>query len=276
MLPQPVYTSRQIFEANWSLIESVLRWVSKRHGLKVDEAEEFLAHASLKLIEDDYGVIRKFRGKSSLRTYLTTVITRLFLDYRTARWGKWRPSAAARRAGPVGVRLDRLIFRDGLSRDEAVARLAADRRIVMSPEELAELARQLPAHNPRRGEWVPQASDWTASPPADAPLLERELARATLRVQKALLAAVSRLPAEDRLLLRLRFRDDLPVAKIAGLLRLEAKGLYRRIHRVLVQLHRDLSESGIRREDVAEVLTAHGGWLPTVIEGGPSTQDDGE
>lgn len=274
MLPQPEPTARELFENNWPLVQSVVRWVCQRHGLRVDEAEEFAAHTSLRLIEDDFGVMRKFRGRSSLRTYLTTVITRLFLDYRTSLWGKWRPSAAAKRSGPMGVRLDRLMFRDGCSPEEAVNLLANDPRVVMSREELTVLAARLPAHNPRRGEMPGAVFELLANDGADAQLIEHELERVTLRVRKALLAAFQLLPAEDRLLLRMRFRDDLSVARISVLLRLEAKGLYRRIHRLLLRLQHDLMAQGITHQEVAEVLSAHGAWLPVVVQGGGSAGEN--
>jgi hypothetical protein len=54
----------------------------------------------LKLIENDYRILRSFEGLASLGTYLTTVIARLFLDFQIHEWGRWRPSAAATRLGP--------------------------------------------------------------------------------------------------------------------------------------------------------------------------------
>src|SRR4029453_14108130 len=45
----------------------------------------------LRLVEDDYDVLRRFQARSSLPTYVTVVIQRLFLDYRNRLWGKWRP-----------------------------------------------------------------------------------------------------------------------------------------------------------------------------------------
>ena len=70
--------------------------------------------SGLKLIDDDYQILRGFRERSSLRTYLSTVVERLFLDYRIRQWGKWRPSAQARRAGALAVRLEALLHRDGV------------------------------------------------------------------------------------------------------------------------------------------------------------------
>ena len=98
----------------------MISFVSSRHHLPGSEADDFGSHVKLKLIEDDYAILRKFEGRSNLRTYLTVVIQRLFLDYRIKAWGKWRPSAEAKRSGPVAILLERLTQRDGYGLEEAV------------------------------------------------------------------------------------------------------------------------------------------------------------
>jgi hypothetical protein len=70
-------------------------------------------------MENDYRAIRAFAGRSSLHTYLLSVIAHYYQDWRNARLGKWRPSTEARRLGPVAVRLETLIGRDGLTLDQA-------------------------------------------------------------------------------------------------------------------------------------------------------------
>ena len=104
----------------------------------------------LKFLESGYQAFARFDGRSSLRTYPTTVVWRLLLDWRTAAYGKWRPSAAARRLGPQAVRLDRLLNRDGLTVDEAIQ--VASRAPEASPEHALRLiADRLPRAAPARG-----------------------------------------------------------------------------------------------------------------------------
>jgi RNA polymerase sigma factor (sigma-70 family) len=75
----------------------------------------------------------------------------------------------------------------------------------------------------------------------------------TLRRQelaRSLRAALATLPTEDRLLLRLRFQDELPVAEIAPLLKLPTIfHVYRRLNATLDRLRATLRQSGI--EDAA-------------------------
>jgi len=88
-----------LFLASLPDIEQVSRFIARRQRLSASEAEDFLSEVNLGFIRSDYAVLASFAGRSSLRTYLTTVIQRLFLDYRRRLWGKWRPSAEALRRG---------------------------------------------------------------------------------------------------------------------------------------------------------------------------------
>ena len=76
------------------------------------------------MLERNYDIFHRFTGRSSLRTYLTVVVTRMLLDWLNATYGKWRPSAVAVRLGADAIKLDRLIWRDGYTIDEAVSIVA--------------------------------------------------------------------------------------------------------------------------------------------------------
>src|SRR5437762_8206155 len=110
----------QFFLANLRQIERIIAFVSRRNHLRPADGEEFAAHVKLKLIEANYAVLRKFEGRSTFSTYMTTVIQRLFFQYRVQMWGKWRPSAEARRMGDKGITLERLLTRDGYTFNEVV------------------------------------------------------------------------------------------------------------------------------------------------------------
>ena len=84
------------------VIDQVVQFIGRRHRLDPGAIEELQSAIHLKIIDNDYEVLRKFEGRSSMRTYLTAVVQRHFLDSRTALWGRWRPCACARRAGPSG------------------------------------------------------------------------------------------------------------------------------------------------------------------------------
>src|ERR1051325_10087486 len=115
----------QLFVSELTLIERVIGWVCARRGLRGAEAEDFASTVKLRLIENDYEVLGRFEGRSSLKTYVTAVINRLYIDYQNQRFGKWRPSAQDRRLGPLALRLECLLYRDGLKLEAACAVLPA-------------------------------------------------------------------------------------------------------------------------------------------------------
>ena len=88
-----------LFSQHLETIESTLAHTCRVHRLAPDAASEFRSWATVRLLDHDQAVLRKFQGRSSLRTFLITVVQRLFLDWRNAEWGKWRPTADARRLG---------------------------------------------------------------------------------------------------------------------------------------------------------------------------------
>ena len=73
--------AKELFESSLGLVEQVIAFICRRHRLYDARAEDFASYARLALIDSDYAILRKFQGRSSLGTYLTTVIHRLYLDY---------------------------------------------------------------------------------------------------------------------------------------------------------------------------------------------------
>ncbi len=96
------------------IVDRVLKYVARRHHLSAAETDEFASLVHFRLVDRNFAILRKFQGRSHLATYLTTVVERLYLDFCIARWGKWRPSAAARRLGQVAEMLERFLGRDGM------------------------------------------------------------------------------------------------------------------------------------------------------------------
>lgn len=236
------------------LIEEAIRYVCRRHHCRPDEAEEFASFARLRLIEDDYAVLRKFRGRSSWRTYLVTVLEYAFHDFRRQRWGVWRPSAAARRLGPTAVRLDVLLHRDGLRLDEAIEILRTNEHVAASPAELHDLAASLPRRTRRRLESDDALVTHSVPQDVERRALVSESERRARKLRAALRESRDELPAEDALILRLRFQDDFTVARIAQTLGLEAKPLYRRIGRILQDLRAKLEARGFSSSDLYDAL----------------------
>jgi RNA polymerase sigma factor (sigma-70 family) len=245
----------QTFLQNLPLIERIIRFACRRHRWNADQAEEFAGTVRLKLIENDYGVFRGFRGRSSLSTYLTAVILRFALDHHRQIAGRWRASAQAESLGPGAVRLEALLYRDGRSLEDAVRTVRAESGNSPDEASLIVLAARIHARVTVREEPMddlPHLPD--PDPAADAVVRRAELGAAGARIAAALRTAVAALDAGDRLILRLRYREGFQVAEIARTLGGGQKSFYRRFERLQQSLRRALEESGLLAEENRELL----------------------
>src|SRR5262245_41090990 len=86
--PADSTTYEDLFVSQLRLVERIVASICRRQRLRAEDGEDLASFVRLRLIENDYAVFRKFQRRSSLSTYLTTVIQRFCLDFQTARWGK--------------------------------------------------------------------------------------------------------------------------------------------------------------------------------------------
>lgn len=242
---------------NLAWIERACAALSRRHGVAGDEADDFLSWARMRLLEDDCAILRKFRGECAPTTYLTIVLSTLFRNYRVREWGKWRSSAAARREGPVALRLEALVYRDRCTLEEAGERMRTAGQTTLSDRELAALFTRLPAHGgrPVSAGAMPLAEvPSAAGDHADAGVLRGEADAGRARGEAVLRGAVDRLSPRDQVVFRMRFWEGLSVAQIARGLGVPQKGLYRRFERALARMRRDLERGGVSRQDMRDLL----------------------
>jgi RNA polymerase sigma factor (sigma-70 family) len=239
-------SAERLFVENLRVIDDTIRLVCRKNNCAPNEREDFSAHARLKLIEDDYAVLRKFAGRCSLRTYLVTVVGHLLHDYRRQCWGTWRPSAEAHRLGPAAVQLDILLHRDRVPREEAVERVCARPGSTETRDQLARLAERLSPHYPRIMEGE-DALEGLAAPKdgADGGLRRHESAAVSRSAREALVACMAELADEDRVILRLRYQDGLTVPRISQMLGLDQRDVYNRCTRLLKKLRGMLEGRGI-------------------------------
>lgn len=223
-----------------SLLSHVIAAVCRSSGLSPEDAQDFSQHVHLTLLERDYAPLHRYAGRSSLRTFLHAVVRNQLLDWRNRRYGKWRPCEAARRSGPAAVDLDRLISRDGLPVDDAIA-MVAMRPGAPDVRRLRALADGLQVRSRPRPVAIDDidALGWVYF---DDPIEARHAAEERRARLVRLRDACRALPADDRLLLHLRFGRGLTVPAIAALRGEPAKPLYRRVDRILNTLRRALAD----------------------------------
>ncbi len=247
--------SEEIFLENLKYIGQVIAQSCRKSNFSHQEAEDFEGHVKLKFIENDYAVIRKFRGDrgATLKTFLTTTIKHLLLDYKDHIWGKHHASAEAKRLGDMAIRLERLMVRDRHSFEEACEILRTNQGVEMSVAELEDLRAKLPHRIPKQvvGEEPLQFEPSQELRP-DQQLEEKELESTRRRVYMGLGRAVESLSTEDQLFVKMWVKFS--IADIARIRKVDQKPLYRRWNKILKALEKALERQGVRREDIKKIL----------------------
>jgi len=245
----------RLFLENIPLIEDVVQYICRRYNVRGEEAADLASEIKLKLMSDDYAVLRKFEGRSSLKTFLVTVVACHYRDRCNKLWGKWRPSAEARRLGETAIRLEELLYRDSLPFDQAVRILRDNERRGLSERELADMAERLPPRWMRT--FLGEESLESMADGADRPernVANREALAERDKIGAVLRSAIEGLAEEEQVILKLRFFEGMKVAAIARALRLDQKKLYRRIDQLLEGLRAEMTANGVDEEKVKVAL----------------------
>lgn len=260
----------RLFLDNLALIDRIVASTCRRNRLTKEESEDFASVVKLKLLADDYAVLRKFTGKcnGSLRGYLVAVVQHAYQDHRNHLWGKWRPSAEARRLGPLAMKLDTMLHRDGLTLDEACALAEPGDR-----EEMQRLATKLPPRARRRMEDVQQLEQVPSSDRTpEAVLIDRERETVGDTLERVLAEAVAALKAEDKLLLHLRLERRLSLASVAKAYGVDPRQVYRRWELLIKQLRTRLEKSGYGPSQIAWILDSGAADARAEAFAGPSSR----
>lgn len=237
-------------------IERIAAFVARRGHLNSDDTGEFVQIVRVRLWEDDYKVIRKFEGRSEFSTYLTTVIQRLFHQWRVEMWGKWRPSAEAKRLGDKAITLERLLTRDGFTFAEAVKVLTTRSGNEFTVPQLEAIYVRLPLRNPRTlvvsGDVTPD--NLATDGDADDRVELSERVRVGRCCAATIDAALARFEAEDRHILQLRFWGSRKVPDISRIVGIDQKKIYKRLEKLFGVLRQALDAAGVKRADVDKML----------------------
>lgn len=246
--------THQLFLDNLELIERIVRSAARRHHLSSVEQEDFAGFVNVRLLESDCAVLRKFRGKSSMWTYLAAVIERQLLDFIYERWGRWRPSATADTMGPVAVLLERLMTRDGHTLEEAAEIIRTNHDVGTTYAELRAIWNQLPARG-RTIEVSDEVADEVHSEVTAETLVEdAEHQRSLERLERVLAKALADLATQDRVIIALRYDRGFSVAEIAKLRQSSVPTVHRRLDSSLKHLKKVLSENGFLPSEVSKLI----------------------
>jgi len=252
----PHMSPETLFRSNLALIDRVIDGVCRRARLRDADAEDFASTVRLTLIENDYAILRRWEGRSSLATYLAVVARRILADQRVRDYGRWHASAEARRAGEAGILLETLLLRDGRSLEESIP-IVQSCDASLTREAIVELAQRFPEHARRaRATSLEDAiTDVMASnDKANAALEESEAHALSTRVGRVIRHTVAQWSDEDQTILRLRFGIAMNISDIAKMLRIPQRPLYRRIEHLLDRLRRACVAEGVSGADLQGLI----------------------
>jgi RNA polymerase sigma factor (sigma-70 family) len=261
----------QVYLDHLATIRKAAAHACRRYGFSREEVEDFTQKVELKIWADGCAVLRKHEGRSKLATYLVVVVHRALQDHVDHLWGKWRPSAEAKRRGALAVQLEKLLVRDRYSFSQA-CQILRDRGVTATEAELGEIAAHLPQQVPRRldrwnaeggaatgvpGGWQEggsqQPREAVAGETADGRLWSKEWAARKQKAYQALGAALETLPAEERLIVE-RLREGCSIVQVARSLHLDPTRLYKQRNKIMKTLRLAMERAGISAGDVAEIL----------------------
>ena len=251
-------TPADLFASSTSLIDRITAGVCRRARLVGADAEDFASEVQVALLDDDYAVLRKFEGRSSIQSFLSVVIERLFFDRRTRQMGRWFPSAQAERIGAAAVLLEKLLTRDRRSLEQALPIVLAEHP-ALTRAEIDGIAARLPERTSRpRPVPIEDVSSgrFVAVDAADARALAAEASAVAEHTAAVVRETLASLPLEDRMIIRMRFGTSMTIAEISRVTRLPQRPLYRRIEGLMQQFRRAFSAAGLDARSVIELIGA--------------------
>lgn len=245
----PMSEFSQLLERELPLIEKITNVICRRSGMSADDVEEFTAEVKLRLVKNDYAILRAFEQRSRFATYIAAVIRRMLVDYRRHHLGKWHDSAEAQRLGRLGIDVERAMLRDGRTLEETLALLREKHRGV-TIDEIERIARLLPAKIRHRLVSIEEADSIASRGDADR-VVHMDTAA---RISAVVCAFIDKLPRDEQLIFRLRFDCDMTVAQISRSLHRDQQVLYRLLYKHFGALRAELTGVGVDARAVEDLI----------------------
>jgi RNA polymerase sigma factor (sigma-70 family) len=245
-----------LFRSNLGTIERVIREICRGARLRDDDAEDFASSVHVALMENDYAVLRKWEGRSSLAGYLSVVIRRLLADSRSRELGRWQPSTEASRMGTSGVLLERLLMRDGRSLEEIIP-IVLGHDPALTREAIVAMAARLPRrvrHLRAVGLDDDSSLSLASSEQADERAHAAEVRTLSARASDVVRRTMAAWPDEDAMILRFHFGSSMTIAEISRMLRIPQRPLYRRMEALLAALRGALDAAGLDAAVLSSVI----------------------
>jgi RNA polymerase sigma factor (sigma-70 family) len=230
----------QLLVRELPLIERIINVICRRSGMNPDDIEEFTAEVRLRLVKNDYAILRAYEQRSRFSTYVAAVVRRMLIDYRRHHLGKWHDSADAQRLGRLGIDVERAMVRDGRTLEETLT-LLRDKHPRVTIDEIERIARLLPAKIRHKLVSIEEAESIESRGDADR-VVNADMAA---RISAVVCTFIDGLPRDEQLIFRLRFDCDMTVAQISRSLHRDQQVLYRLLYKHFDALRAELTKVGV-------------------------------
>lgn len=210
----------------------VIVHVIRRCGVAAGQADECFLHVCEALSDGGFRRLRTFRtdGPASFKTWLMAVVANLCIDWNRRENGRVRPFHSVSCLPELDRQVYRCIFEQRMTRTQCfhvllprfpgltesrVGEINARLFQLLTPQQRWQLTVRTPSLTPVTYPVSPEDESpaWQLAEPGPGPDELAEESQERGRLQQALAA----LPAEQRLLLRMRYEQNLSLAEIARL-----------------------------------------------------------
>lgn len=227
-----------------------------------DEASDCFVYICEQLAKNGCRRLLQFKsdGAASFSTWLRVVTRNLWHDWRRKKHGRLRPFKSVQNLSTVELEVYRCRFERGLSREETLQQLDATWPTVRI-EELANIESRIENSLSSRQHWLlntwkqrdsstsisdAEEKAWEEGPATPDAVSNPETIAVNRQEQSRLQKYIGLLLPIERLIVRLRFEDDLSLDEISQLTGLgDAQRVHRRLAGILQKLR---AEMGARRD----------------------------
>ncbi len=252
---------------HWPLINRI---AVRRYG-NTNLAEEAALYVLNQLEKNNCQRLQSFQGRARLSTFISSVTIRLLEDFSRHKFGRARPPAWITALGGVWVSLFKLLCLQRLNLMEAVETMMnsiAARKRKEVEETAITILEQVVHCGEHQGLEVSVADSGESVKPAESIGRENPEGRLLEQEQQtlftllfgedtsagaehdfsALLETPVQLSAQERLLLKLCFQDELSVTRAGKMMGMNANQAHGKLRRLLTRLRNEFDRAGISSE----------------------------
>jgi RNA polymerase sigma factor (sigma-70 family) len=219
-----------------------------------DDAADCFQFVCERFCEARFRRLRRFQasGPAKFTTWLRAVVRNLCLDWQRKRFGRPRMFRSVARLSDSDQQVFRLVHERGLTEQEALLHLAP-KFPELTPQLLSQAIERINGALTSNQNWLlTTRTRFDRRPSVDKPDNDQirqvtsaehdpEMLAITAERRAVLARALRTLPANERLLVRLRFEEEMTLDQIAKLLQMgNAQRVDRQIKQILVRLRLEL------------------------------------